>query len=479
MSTTRRSNLKRKAPPSDKSRLYLFKFKKVESDTEEDHIQIVDRPQIELLFKQGRHYSDCMTVPYELLVKIFDHVVSTSDHPLKDLCSIARTCETWRQIVLQTPALWSRMDFTQVPATDRNFNNVNKVIDGCPDVLESIKEVSFKGALKFKNSGTSQIVQKLLTAPNLQILNLSDIRTQNKISLPTILFKSIGECKNLKELHLTQSRLLFNNQKWLADYLIKSGGNLQVLNLSMSLNMISSQLLKAIGSEFCPNLRFLDISTCDSLSTHSFDAMQLTHSMPNLRVLRVGNVSFKRVYIAPDIKGLRKLRELSMPIGMKDPDRDDALFATLTFGSDNITTLDLRGSNITAHALLEMPSYNVRELHIDDLCPITRRDYHRVIAKWSHSLEVLSLVKINCAETVKSCLQAISSNQKSRLRDLDLSASDVTTPELKDFLSRVKSLNSIDLSSCRSLPRGCKGLYSKNPADSRTQHIHCLGQKLK
>lgn len=478
MSTSRRSNLKRKAA-KDKSRLYLFKFKKTDSDNEEDQIPSGDRPQIELIFKPGRHYHDCMVVPYEILVKIFDFAISTSDHPLRDLCSIARTCETWRHIILQTPKLWSRMDLTQVPATDRNFNNINKVIQQCPDILESVKELSFRGALKFKNQATGKIVEQLLTAPNLSNLNLSDMKTQNKISMPTLLFRSIGNCRKLQEIHLTQSRILFNNQKWLVDYLTENGKTLTVLNLSMSLNMISSQLIRAIGSEFCPNLQFLDISTCDSLNTHSFDAIQLTQSMPNLRVLRVGNVSFKRVYSAPDIKGLRKLRELSMPIGMRDADRDDALFATLTFGSDNITTLDLRGSSITAHALIEMPSYNMRELHMDDLCPITRRDYHRVIAKWAHSLEVLSLVKINCAETVKSCLKAISDSDSPKLRVLDLSSSDVTTPDLKHFLSRVKSINSIDLSSCRSLPRGCKGLYSKNPTDTRTQNIRCLEQKLK
>lgn len=470
--------MKRK-PPKDNSRLYLFKLRKTDSDEEEDHIHIANRPQIELLFKAGRHYSDCMTVPYEILLKIFDYAVSTSDHPLRDLCSIARTCETWRQIVLQSPKLWARMDLTQVPATDRNFNNIQKVIKGCPEILESIREINFKGALKFKNAGTSHIVERLITAPNLSNLVLSDLKTQNKISMPTILFRSINNCKNLKEIHLTQSRILFNNQKWLVDYLIENGTNLEVLNLSMSLNMISSQLLRAIGFEFCPNLRFLDISTCDSVTTHSFDAIQLAQNMPNLEVLRVGNVSFKRVYNAPDVKGLRKLRELSMPIGMRDADRDDPLFATLTFGSNSMRTLDLRGSSITAHALLDMPSNNLRELHMDDMCPIARREYHHVIAKWSHSLEVLSLVKINCSETVKSCLKAISDCGYSKLRDLDLSSSDVTTMDLKEFLTKVKSINSINLSSCRSLPRGCKGLYSRYPSDPSTQNIRILQQKLK
>lgn len=438
-----------------------------------------DRPQIELMLKEAPHYRSCLPLPYELLIKIFKYVAETSDHPIKDLHSISRVCEDWRQMVLQTPTLWSRIDLTKLPTTDRNILTLDKIFKNCPSIQDGIQEVCFSGEFNNKNSKATSFYETLIMAPNLKRLYFNDIKPHSRNSIPSFVLKSVHKCKNLRSLSITNSRHMFNNQKWLTDLLIENGLHLEELNLAMSLTIISSQLFRAIGSEFCPRLRVLDVSTCDALSTHSFDAIQLAQNMPSLEILRLANVSFKRVHEAPaDNRNLTSLRELSMPIGMRDADRDDALLGTLTYGSRCLTTLDLRGSSVSASALIDMPSLDLKELHIDDTCPLMRGSYHRFIVKWSHSLEVLSLVKVNCDKTVDTCLRAlIEQGGVCKIRELDLSASQVKQDVLRKFIETVKTLETVNLNSCRSLPRGCKAIYSKKAKNALS--MKSLLQKLK
>ena len=438
--------------------------------------------QVALILKSAPYYENSLPLPQELLMKIFHDVVRTSDHPIRDLCNLAQVCEIWRQMILGSPSLWSRFDFNRLPITDNNLRTLSKIVDNKPAILSHINEISLKGTINSKDSRSASFLDKIITAPNVRELHIHGLDSRNRYVLLNHILRAITRCRNLKKLSIKHARQLVGQQKWLADHLIENGKQLEELHLTSSIIAVSSQLFRAISSEHCPMLRVLDISTCDIINTRSFDAIQLSNNMPNLEILRVANVSFKRVHFAPEIPGLRKLEELSMPIGMRDTERDDALLATLTYGSDRITTLDLRGSSITANALENLPSSNIRELHIDDICPITRRLYQKFINRWRHSLEVLSLVKINCSETIRTCLLALVQGNDDDdhagidkplkpiiIRELDLESSDVEPHDLKRFLSKAKTLETINLSSCRSLPRGCKGCYVKNSASKEAK----------
>lgn len=422
-------------------------------------------PQLSLLLKNAPHYEKSLPLPYELLMKIFHYSVEISDHPIRDLCNLAQVCETWRIMIIHSPSLWTRINFRQMPLTDGNFRLLAQLVNLSPAILGYVQEVYLKGVITLKDSRSTAFVDQLISAPNLNYLFIDELTPQSRIGYNSII-KAIGQCRKLKCLSIKNTRLILSPQKWLADHLIQNGKYMEELHLTSSLSTISSQLNRAIFSDYCPQLRVLDLSTCDTIFTRTFDAIQLAQNMPNLEILRVANLTFRRVLMAPETKGLKKLQELSMPIGMRDVDRDDALLATLAFGSDNISVLDLRGSCISARGLTEMPSFNVRELHIDDLCPIMRKDYKDFLEKWQHSLEIVSLVKINCADTIKSCLNAlIDLRGQSRIKELDLESSDVSEDDLRDFLSYAKTLQTINLSSCRSLPRGCKGRYSEIKSD--------------
>lgn len=465
--------------------LFFFNSRSRDPDDDESRSNKTKRdnqnPQLELLFKAAPYYEECVPLPYELLMKIFTALVESSDNPIRDLCSLARVCENWRHIVLQAnthQSLWCRVDLRQIPMTTRNVECLQRVFAN-KESLKYIKELAFRGTIQSRANSTAEFIEELITAPNLKSFSVSEYFNDNRNALGGIIIRSLHKNPSIHNISITNSKILFRNQKWFCDYLIECGNQLRELDLAMSMNSISTHLMRLLSSEVCPNLRVLDLSTYDAVCTHSFDAILLAQNLPHLEVLRLGNVSFKRVTEVPRGNFLTKLRELSMPIGFPDSTRDDALFATLTYGSNEITTLDLRGSNISAKALLDLPSRGIKELHIDDLCPQLRKMYHEFLKEWSSTLEVLSLVKINCPETISRCLKALYENEKgSLIRDIDLSSSDVGADDLKKFLRSAKHLTSINLSSCRTLPRGCKGIYSKKPVDGTTLKLRELTKRL-
>lgn len=449
-------------------------------DWEESVVHDPEQPQIGLLLKSAPYYERCVPLPYDMLMKIFHYIIETSDHPLKDLCNLAQVCEAWRLTILRTPSLWARIDFSELPLTAGNVSVIKRIIKQNPKIRNQINEFSIGGTISCKNDKTISFLESLITAPNLSSLTIRRIALSNRCNKPGAIIRSIQQCKNLKKLTITQSKMLFNNQKWLGDHLIENGQSLEELNIAMSLTAVSNQLFKAVASEFCPNLKVLDLSTCNALITKSFDATLMAQNMPNLEILRLGNVSFKPIHEPPQDYFLKKLVELSMPTARRDPDRDDALFATLTYGSDQITTLDLRGSAMSSSALIDMPSKNLKELHIDDISPSMRHMYKTVLAKWAHSLEVLSFIKISCTDTVKDCLRTFSEfGDVVRLREVDLQSSEISPKELSAFIKSTPSLKSINLSSCRSLPRGCKGLYLRTvPKGSSSDNFKQLMSKI-
>lgn len=437
-------------------------------------------PQLNLLLKTQQTYKKRRHIPFEILVKIFNHVIQISDDPLRDICSLARVCESWRKIILSTSCLWSRIELSKIPVTAGNITTIQRVFKLNPNIIPVINSVSLNGRVDLPLEKYNFICDTLISAPNLNRIGLYKFSTKNAASFT----KNLSNCPNLTHLVTIDCPQLYStSQRWIADLLAERGSRLDTLDLNMSLNVISSRLFRSMMADMCPKLRVLDLSTYDCLQTRSFDATALAANMPCLEVLRCANVSFKRVHEVQQPYGLPRLVELSIPNGARDVDRDDALFSTLAYGSENIKRLDLRGTTISFNALLNMPSCDVTDLHIDDTCPALRAFYCKFFERWSHSLENVSLVRINCSDTIHSCLKQLfsSSNGKEvvKLRKLDLSGSDVSIETMRLVMKRCSKLESVDLSACRSLPRGCKGTYTMNPLDDTTKNITNLIAKLR
>lgn len=175
-------------------------------------------------------------------------------------------------------------------------------------------------------------------------------------------------------------------------------------------------------------------------STSWIDAQLLVQNVPNLQFfLRLAEVSFIRVHVALEVFSLKNLKELSMPVDL-NVSRNAHLLATLTYGSDQITTLDLRASLISSSALINMPSKNVKELLIDHwkcLRIFQERNYSNIIRGWRHSLEVVSLINVNFRNPIRCRLKVLIDRREGPLiiKDFNLDSCYVKAEDLTRFSS--------------------------------------------
>lgn len=419
---------------------------------------IEDGPRVDLTSENIK------PIPYELLLKIFKYTVESSYNTIVDLCNLLRVCKLWRDIVLRTPTLWTRIAISYLRITETNINLFKQILETCPAIFEHIHEVVYD----FEEEYHSAFLGTLLSATFLQKLSFDSVI----FFRPGYMIGLIMKCKRLRSLNIVASSSLLSSQNWLANYLLGSGFLLETLDLHSSLRTISNKLSNSICSHRHSRLKVLNLSANSNVREHSLDAVELAMNMPNLEILSATNVIFERVYRVPYVKGLINLKELSISIytrRIRDADRNDELLATLAYGSDKITKLDILRSSFSPDGLLNMPSNNVRELHMDDMCPNSRKDYHLVIKKWSHSLEVLSLERIRCSDTIISCLNALSESRELRLRELNLTQSDVEPSVIRDFIDVANSLEYIDLTQSGSFSQRLnKTKYAKKQTDEKS-----------
>lgn len=438
--------------------------------------------QIELFLKESPDYPHYLPLPYEILIKIFNDLITCSNQPVLDLLNLSRVCEGWRQIIIHCPRMWRRLLLDGTHITKRNISVLKRIYSEEFVGMKNVEEFSLSGFISEVDQKTLSFLEDVMGSSGLKSLRLNDLSSKNPTDkLNSTLMRSLGRSNSITSLTVSSSKHFYINQKWIVDYIVEKGQHLNVLDLSMTFSDISSQLQRAIFSD-CINLKVLDLTTYDSILSHSFDATALAASLPNLEVLRAGNISFRPINIPPANYGLPKLREISIPMKYQDYSRGDSLFATLAFGSESITVIDIRGSAISPYALLSMPSWKVEQLHIDDVCSDRQysQDYWRIVERWSRSLRVLGLTKLNCPSAIKFCLRALYKDEEiPQIKEIDLSSTMVEAEELKNFLESCRSLELIDLTSCRALPRGCKGLFYRHPPDPTSLSIDYLMKKLK
>lgn len=465
-----------------------------------------DNIQLELINKKAPEFNCYLPLPYELLIKIFRDVVKISTNPIKDLFNLSRVCESFRRMILSDlNDLWYRIDLSSIPMTDNNVMTLSRILFSDNIQSSPLKEFKVDGqSAKSGHDKAYDFMDMVLRSPKMEYLTIKNAKTTSKqaTKLFRIVHKSLTNCEKLKSLTISDARPLFGNTKWISDYLNQGyGKHLECLDLSLSMTVISPVLQRSICNlENCPNLKVLDLTTCDCILSNSFDIAQLSVNSPNLEIFRAGNVSFRRVSIPPVEYHFKKLRELSIPIARRDADRDDCLFASIAYGSIDLKLLDIRGSMISAHAIINTPSFNLKELHMDDTCPISRPQYGLIMRKWRESLEILSLVKICCSQTIQDCLENLfvfaheskkdlkphgrtsklkSTDKICHIRELDLSQSYIEPEVLQTFLLAAVELQSIDLTSCRSLPHGCRGIYKRHPnSDRQEQNLLTLMKNL-
>lgn len=239
-----------------------------------------------------------------------------------------------------------------------------------------------------------------------------------------------------------------------------------------------TQILNAIATH-CPNLTLLDLS---NIKTHAYNTSllpleKLQEGCQQLRVLRVTN---SQIVLAPASltaqvasPGFPQLEELSLA-GIEDDHTtskfiDDNGLERILKTSNRLRLLDVRGcTKITDSGLVRVPAWDLEHLFLST-CLVTRINHsglELIVQKWAHSLIEVDLAWSTATEPLDAAVRTLAEKgSESRLRTLDLHGSSVSLPSVRAVLDNCQRLQSINLQSCRALPRGIKRLYEGAAVD--------------
>nr|XP_014088582.1 uncharacterized protein LOC106616449 [Bactrocera oleae]XP_014088585.1 uncharacterized protein LOC106616449 [Bactrocera oleae]XP_014088586.1 uncharacterized protein LOC106616449 [Bactrocera oleae]XP_036218747.1 uncharacterized protein LOC106616449 [Bactrocera oleae]XP_036218748.1 uncharacterized protein LOC106616449 [Bactrocera oleae]XP_036218749.1 uncharacterized protein LOC106616449 [Bactrocera oleae]XP_036218750.1 uncharacterized protein LOC106616449 [Bactrocera oleae]XP_036218751.1 unc len=403
-------------------------------------------------------------IPQEILFKIFEILVDR-EGCLPTLCRLGRVCTLWRNVAL-TPSLWKTMDLSTwikdkyrtelklkwfvdnrcSECTELNVANwkmsdincfLNKLAVGCPN-LTSITLSGWKGFTSDHLAYLAENMQKL------ERLDLSSVNVEMNASKSAVGPQSLCNALQIINKRLTHLYLAHN----------RLAGIPQIV---------------ATLATHCPNLVNLDLSnvTTQATSHGIFHIEKLQHGCPKLKVLRVtnshitwGNATLQE---AMDSPGFPELEELSVA-ALTDECRvigDDHLQRILKTSSQ-LKLLDVRGcARLTHESLIRLPAWDIKHLFLS-FCSVTRdvsSGLELIASKWAHSLIELDLAWANVQQPLDNALRALAEKgSESPLAHLNLCGSSVSDEAVKEILANCAHMSSINLSSCRGLPRGVKRL---------------------
>uniref|UniRef100_A0A3B3ZJY1 F-box and leucine-rich repeat protein 6 n=1 Tax=Periophthalmus magnuspinnatus TaxID=409849 RepID=A0A3B3ZJY1_9GOBI len=164
--------------------------------------------------------------------------------------------------------------------------------------------------------------------------------------------------------------------------------------------------------------------------------------------------------------GFPMLEELSLATTSYSFTSDKDLLNIL-FGSTKLRVLDLRGcTRVTPAGLAALPCSSINGVGSSSQ---PKTGLHLLTQKWGSTLQQLDIANQLFTEDDLECAISFLSQTPETLRSLNLSGTRITPAPLKYVTS---SLNYLNLSSCRCLPRGLKRIYRDQ------EDIHQLLDKL-
>ncbi|XP_016979471.1 F-box/LRR-repeat protein 6 [Drosophila rhopaloa] len=403
-------------------------------------------------------------LPEEVLFRIFEHAVDTQGC-LPTLFRLGRVCSLWRQVSLR-PTLWRTMDLTTwvkekyrtelklkwfvdnrcSACTELNVSNwkisdincfLAKLSSGCPN-LAGITLSGWKG---FTSDHLTYLVDNM---HKLQRLDLSSINVEMNASKSAVGVNSLCNALQTMGSRLTHLYLAHN----------RLAGIPQIVG---------------VLSTHCPNLTLLDLSnvTTQATSHGVLHIEKLQHGCQKLKVLRVTNShitpSTATMQEIMDSPGFPNLEELSVA-ALTDESRiisDDHLQRILK-SSSKLKLLDVRNcTRLTHESLIRLPAWDIKHLFLSG-CSVTRdmgSGLELIASKWAHSLIELDLAWANMQQPIDNALRALAEKgRESPMAHLNLCGSSVSDEAVKEILTNCRKMSSINLASCRGLPRGVKRL---------------------
>lgn len=403
-------------------------------------------------------------LPEHVLCMIFQNVIQ-DEGCIPSLIRFGRVCSAWHRASL-VPSLWRTVDLGNW--TKERFKTELKLKWLIENRLRNSTDVSFGN---WKITNVQCVLDRLLAAaPNLVGITLNGWK---QLTSDHLMFL-VQEFKSLRRIDLSSVNAEVNANKTavgqvsLCSAISEMGERLTHLYLAHNRLSGIPQIVKALSTQ-CPNLSLLDLSnvTTIAISHGILNIEQLQHGCQMLKVLRITNshinLSTATLQEQMESPGFPELEELSVA-SLADESRlfNDEYLQRILKTSTQLKLLDVRGcSRLTHDSLIRLPTWDLKHLFLSG-CSITRdmgSGLELIASKWAHSLIEFDLAWANATKPLDDALKALADKGlESPLNHLNLCGSSVSLEAVKEVLTNCPHINSINLSSCRGLPRGVKRL---------------------
>ncbi|XP_034559997.1 F-box/LRR-repeat protein 6 [Notolabrus celidotus] len=405
------------------------------------------------------------SVPEEVLINIFQMVV-IQDGAVPFLCRVGRVCRLWNAAA-SSPVLWRKVTIghcwiapglSQLPKTERKVRDTFTWLS--QNRFSQLRDFSL---YHWKNNVNFAVEAVSLNAPHLRSLTLSYCT-----GLTAEGFSSLGQhSRSLQNLNLQHSEFQVEG---LVDYLENHGS--QIKQIWFTHGPKHDKVQAAISRGVCPDLEFFEVNT--QLNSRDCELrlyiQALQTACPKLKTFRILNVRplLKPTRNSADSSlGFPLLEELCIATTSHSYMTDKDLWDIL-FGSTRLRVLDLRGcSRITPSGLTALPCAELECLYWGHYfgsnlgSSSTKKGLHMVTEKWSRTLQQLDIAyQLFTEEELEIAMSyLVQTTEADTLRSLNLSGTRITSPALRSVIGQMTSLDYLNISSCRYLPRGLKRIY--------------------
>ncbi|XP_013113955.2 uncharacterized protein LOC106091823 [Stomoxys calcitrans] len=400
-------------------------------------------------------------LPEPVLLKIFQNVVER-EGCLPTLFRLGRVCSLWRQVSL-TPTLWRTMDLTTwIKEKYRTELKLKWFVDNRCTCCTELNVSNFK-----VTDINCFLIKLVAGAPNLTSITLSGWKGFTCDHLAYL----VDNMKKLERIDLSSVNVEMNASKSavgaqsLCNSMQVMGDKLTHLYLAHNRLAGIPQLVNVLSTH-CPNLVLLDLSnvTTQATSHGILHVEKLQQGCPKLKVLRITNshitLSTASLQEMMDSPGFPELEELSVAVMDESRVIGDEHIQRILKSSSKLKLLDVRGcARLTHESLIRLPAWDIKHLFLSG-CSVTRdmgSGLELIASKWAHSLIELDLAWANVQQPLDNALRALADKgDESRLAHLNLCGSSVSEEAVKEILANCPLMSTINLASCRGLPRGVK-----------------------
>ncbi|KAK4881598.1 hypothetical protein RN001_004917 [Aquatica leii] len=402
------------------------------------------------------------TIPYTVLHRIFQ-ILCMQEGCLPSLVTLCKVCKHWRNVAL-SPLLWHSVDLNYVQEKLRTDLKLHWLIQNRLMACRDLNLAEWK-------VNNIQLALEALSehCPELRGLNLSGWKGLNADHLKYL----TTEFLQLERLDLSSiNNTSAINAQPLVSLAQSMGSRLTHLVLANNKLVGFTQVITAIATN-CPNLQLLDISNIRTFAhnTALLHVEKLQSGCPKLKVLRITN---SQIWLAPvslsnqvASPGFPMLEELSLAgvegCQLTSRSINDESIERILKTSTKLRLLDVRGcGRLSDSGLVRVPAWDLEHLFLS-ACYVTRiqnSGLELIVQKWSHSLLEVDLAWSTATSSLDAAVFALAEKGAgSPLRTLNLCGSSVSLEPVKAVLIKCPKLQSINLQSCRALPRGMKRLY--------------------